>query len=487
MKKMIFIFLMFSLNLSAQNIAVTPVEYNSSEDDFAPAITRNNKTIYFTSDRSKGRQKVFMLQRNTTGELEFIGDAGSQVNDASQTGSVTLTPDGQYMIFAAFEHAVDGEGRTDLYSARKSEGKWTDIQNLGMAINSPYWDSQPSLSSDGKTLYFASDRPDGFGGTDIYFSKKTREGWTKAQNAGANINSRSDDMTPVIAADNKTFTLSSNRNGSLGGFDIYFSRIVNGVFDIPTNAGRPINSEADEFYYYILTNSNVAYFASNRAGGKGNLDIYTAVPNPHSAAAIVNVYGTVTDKVTNNGLGVDIKITDLKSKEVIADLKSDDIDGTYFVVLQPGKTYSITADKKGYLFYSERFTIPENEKGSDKQKNIKLSPIIGGGSRLLIFFDFNKTSFQDDSYPDLDKLVDFLNDHPDVKIRLEGHTDDVGEEAYNQKLSEDRAGAVKNYLVKQGIDGKRIRTVGFGETKPLILEQTEEARSQNRRVEFYIE
>jgi outer membrane protein OmpA-like peptidoglycan-associated protein len=487
MKKMVFVFLMLSLSLNAQNITVAPAEYNSSDDDFAPAITQNNKTLYFTSDKSKGKQKVFMLQRNNAGELDFIDDVGTEINDASQSGSVTLTPDGQYMIFAAYEHSVGGEGRTDLYSSRKSEGKWTDIQNLGMAINSPYWDSQPSLSSDGKTLYFASDRPGGFGGTDIYYAKKTREGWLKAQNAGSVINSGSDDMTPLIAADNKTFSFASNRSGGNGGFDIYFSRIVNGIFDVPKNAGRPINSDADEYFYYILSNSNVAYFASNRFGGKGNLDIYTAVPNPHSAAAIVNVFGTVTDKATGKGLGSDIKITDLKSKEVIADLNSDDIDGTYFVVLQPGKSYSITAAKKGYLFYSERFTIPENEKGSDKQKNIKLSPIIGGGSRLLIFFDFNKTTLQDESYPDLERLVEFLNENSDVKIRVEGHTDDVGEESYNQKLSEDRAGTVKNYLIKQGIDGKRIKAAGFGETKPLILEQTEEARSQNRRVEFYIE
>jgi outer membrane protein OmpA-like peptidoglycan-associated protein/Tol biopolymer transport system component len=487
MKKMIFIFLIFSLNLSAQNISVTPVEYNSSDDDIAPTVTRNNKTVYFTSDRSSGRQKVFMLQRNTTGELEFIGDAGSDINDADQSGSVTLTPDGQYMIFSALEHSVDGEGRTDLYSARKTDGKWTDIQNLGMAINSPEWDSQPSLSSDGKTLYFSSDRPGGFGGTDIYYSKKNREGWTKAKNVGSVINGSGDDLTPLVAADNMTFSFASNRSGGFGGFDIYFTRIANGNFDVPKNAGKPINSDADEYYYYVLSNSNIAYFASSRFGGKGNLDIYTAVPNPHSSAAIVNVYGTVTDKVTGDGLGADIKITDLKTKEVIADLKSDDIDGTYFVVLQPGKTYSITADKKGYLFYSEKFTIPENEKGSDKQKNIKLSPIIGGGTRLLIFFDFDKSTFQDESYPDLERLVEFLNENPDVKIRVEGHTDDVGVEAYNQKLSEDRAGAVKNYLIKQGIDSKRIKVFGFGETKPLILEQTEEARAQNRRVEFYIE
>lgn len=475
--------LLFSFSsLFAQKIEITPVEFNSSTDDFAPAITQNGRKIYYTSDRTKNRQKVYVVEKTSSGwsmPTEIEGD----VNDGRENGSVTLTPDGQYMIFAAYKHSISSEGRTDLYSARKVKGKWTDVQNLGPAVNSPYWDTQPSISSDGNTLFFVSDRPGGQGGTDIWISQRTREGWTKPVNAGSAINSSHDEISPIIAPDSKTFTFASDRPGGQGGFDIYFAKYNQGSFGSVKNAGEPINSKADECFYVPLQNTNVALLSSSRSGGAGALDVYTVVPNPFPSDAVVFVNGTVYDADTKESLGANIYVTDLKTGKRVATFNSDDQNGTYYIVLQPGRTYSITAQKPGYLFYSERFEIPAEEKGRETVKDIAISKT---DTRLLIFFDYDKTALKEESNPELERIVEFLRDNPNVNISLEGHTDDVGPDSYNDKLSLDRANAVRDYLVQAGIDGDRIKTKGYGKRKPLIKEKTDEARASNRRVELKI-
>ena len=350
MKKLtIFLVLVLSaLSLFGQNIQITPVDFNSGYDDFGAFMTQNGKTIFFSTDRDGG-QKVFFVKR-MDGGWELQGEIDGQVNNSQQSGSCTITPDGQYMIFAATEHASGGEGRTDLYSARKVKGEWTDIRNLGPAVNSGYWDSQPALSSDGNTLYFVSDRPGGYGGTDIYMSKRSYEGWSKAVNLSG-INSESDEMSPLVAVDNQTFTFASNKAGGIGGFDIYFAKVNDQNFSSIKNAGTPINSPADDMFYFVVANSKTAYLTSNRNNSSA-LDIFTAIPNPHTSGAVVNVQGIVTDAVTGDPLDCEIIITDLKTKQKVALLHSDDEDGSYFVVLQPGRNYSITANKKGYVFYS---------------------------------------------------------------------------------------------------------------------------------------
>ncbi len=473
---------LLSADLSAQKTKIAPVSFNSGADDFAPAVTENLRKMFFTSDKSKSKQKVYFVEKTSEG-WTFPDELEGDINDGRQCGSVTLTPDGQYMIFAAFRHDVGGEGRTDLYSARKIKGEWKDVQNLGPAVNSSYWDSQPSISADGNTLYFTSDRPGGQGGSDIWVAHRTREGWAKPVNAGSAINTSYDEMAPVVSHDNKTFTFASNRPGGQGGFDIYYSKVRGESFTEPSNAGTPVNSAGDDMFFYSIPNTNVAYFSSSREGGQGGLDIYTAIPNPYPSDAVVYVWGTVRDSKTQKPLGAKITITDLKTGQKVSTFNSDDETGNYYVVLQPGRNYSVTASKDGYLFYSEKFEIPQEAKGDELMKDIYLSQT---DTRLLIFFDFDKSELKEESSPELDRVVEFLQDKPTVEIMLEGHTDDVGDPNYNMRLSLDRANQVKSYLVKNGIAPSRITTKGYGSTQPLINEKTEDARAKNRRVEMKI-
>ncbi len=471
----------FAVNSFAQ-INIKEAGFNSREDDFPTAIVENGKYLYFTSERSDFRQKVFMIEKTSAG-WDFPEILDDEVNDGIQNGGATLTPDGQYMVFASYEHGERGYGRTDLYSARKINGEWDQIRNLGPNINSDKWDSQPYLSTDGSKLYFVSDRDGGFGGSDIYVSERTASGWGIPKNLGRTINSKYDEMSPFLSADGKTMSFASNRDNGVGGFDIYISNFKNEGFTVPQNAGEPINTSSDEYYYVSVPNADIAYYASNKPGGTGNLDIYTVVPNPYESGAVVLVSGIVSDASNGVPLGSNIIITDLKTRKKVAEFRSDDISGKYFVVLQPERSYSITATKPNYVFYSERFDIPVTDEGYNIEKNIQLSPT---GTRLLVFFDFDKSIPKDESIPELERIVDYLKENPELNVQIEGHTDDQGTDEYNNKLSIDRAKAVREYLVTAGIDGSRISAVGYGKTKPLIQEKNDKARAMNRRVEMKI-
>jgi Tol biopolymer transport system component len=299
------VFSFFSFEAQGQvkhNAAVqlTRTSFNTSSDDYPNAMTKSGGRLYVTSERS-GKQKIYFVDGNGA-EWSSMKEIDGAINDAKHSGSATLTADGQYVIFAAYSHEVEGSGRTDLYSARKEGGEWRDVQNLGPIVNSNTWDAAPSLTQDGTVLYFSSDRTGGKGGTDIYLTKRTREGWTKPQNMNE-INTASDETTPYIAADGKTFYFASNRSGGAGGFDIYVSRKSGDSFSSPTNIGTPINSEFDDIAYIAKINTDHAYFASTRSGGAGGLDVYFAVPNPEMPSPVTIVRGIVSDKVTSKPLG----------------------------------------------------------------------------------------------------------------------------------------------------------------------------------------
>ncbi|MCX8051094.1 MAG: OmpA family protein [Chlorobi bacterium] len=464
-------------------VEIFPFEYNSSADDFCPAITHNGATLYFTSDRS-GEQRIY-LSRSRGGELQSP-DRIRTLGDAAQIGCPALTPDGQTMIFAAYKHEAGSIGRTDLYMSKRSDGYWSSGTGLGSPVNSSAWDSQASLSSDGRTLYFASDRPGGKGGTDLYRSRWLGNRWSEPEPL-TELNTEYDEITPSIAPDNKTLYFASNRPGGLGGHDIYVARLQGNRFSAPQNIGEPINSASDDISYIALPNSTTAYFASDRPGGKGGFDIYRAVPNPEMPEPVVTMRGIVRNAATQVPVGADIIITDLKTKQKVATFRSDDETGEYYVTLTAGRTYAITASHPNFLFYSEQVEVPATERGRDLEKNLDLAPIENeSATRLLVFFDFDKADLKEESLPELDLAAEFLKEHPTVRVRIEGHTDDVGTDDYNLQLSKRRADAVKTYLVSKGVDEKRIMTVGYGKSRPKVKDTTPEARAQNRRVEMKI-
>jgi outer membrane protein OmpA-like peptidoglycan-associated protein/Tol biopolymer transport system component len=477
------------------DIEIQPLVINSSEDDFAPVAVRGEEMLVFTSARSGpfggvGTQRIWMATKSGTG-WSLPVTAGQALSWAEQSGSATLTPDGNFMIFAAYEWDESqpdkkGSGRTDLYSAERIGGEWRNVTNLGPVINSPDWDSQPTLSADGRTLYFASDRPGGAGGTDIYVTRRTTTGWTTPVNLGAPINTPEDDMAPTIAPDGKILFFSSKGHGGLGGFDIFAARGGNqlGVnWSSVENLGAPINSPSDEYFFVSIPNSKTSYFCSDRAG---NQDIYIAYPNPFPPEALITVQGRVLDAKSGRPVAAEITVTDLSSGEVVANYRTDDRNGDYYVILTKGRRYSITAEAPDYIFYSEEYSIPPSAEGKNLNNDIRLNRTSGGSTRLLVFFDYDKSELKDESKPDLNRAINFLKQNPTVRVEIAGHTDSVGSQAYNKKLSQDRAEAVRTYLTQGGIDQTRMIAHGYGEEQPISDNGTEDGRARNRRVEMRV-
>lgn len=475
-------------------VSLTSLSLNSSDDDFAPQYVYRGQTLFFTSSRSSptgggGDQRIWYAPRQGVNTWDNPMATGDALSYAEHVGSATLTPDGNYMIFAAYRwesgsRTLEGEGRTDLYSAERRGGVWTNVQNLGPVINTEHWESQPSLSSDGQYLYFASDRVGGQGGTDIYVSRRTATGWTEPRNVGATINTVANEMSPVLSPDGSRLFFSSNGHGGVGGYDLFVTDGGNPFDDTwrsIENLGTPINSEADEHFFVPEPNSKNGYFSSDRSG---DFDIYLAFPNPYPPEAQVIVSGKILDDRTREAVEASVSVTDLETGESVANFRSDDQTGEYAVILTKGKRYAITAEAPGYLFYSDAYTVDEDlEEGEDISKDILLRE---GSTRLLIYFDHNKAELKPESFPDLQRAVSFLERNQDLKVEIAGHTDSTGSAEYNKGLSLRRAEAVRQYMVGKKVSPGRLTAVGYGEEEPVADNGTDEGKALNRRVEMRV-
>jgi len=473
-------------------IKITPLEINTTDDEFAPVPLKGFEHLIYTSAASTpfsspGRQNIWSADRTNTG-WGNVKPAGDSLAWGRQVGSATLTPDGNFMIFAAYrwEDDIDANrsfGRTDLYSAERVRGAWTNVRNLGASINSEFWDSQPTLSSDGRVLFFASDRPGGRGGTDIYMSRRTASGWSAPVNVGAPVNSVLDEMSPTLSPDNRTLFFSSNGHGGAGGFDLFAARGGDAGWSQIDNLGTPINTAANEHYFASIPNSKNALLSSDRSG---NLDIYVAYPNPFPPEALVTVSGKVIDARSRTPVAAVITVTDLSSGEVVSTFHTDGENGDYYVILTRGRRYSITAEAPDYIFYSDEYSVPPTADGADVKKNIELFRTSGGTTRLLVYFDFDRADLKNESMPDLNRGVRFLKENPGIRVEIAGHTDSMGTDSYNNRLSQQRAESVRTYLVQGGIDASRISARGYGESQPIADNGSDEGRARNRRVEMRV-
>ncbi|MCZ7555231.1 MAG: OmpA family protein [Bacteroidia bacterium] len=465
------------------DVTIRPVSgaLNSSDDDFSPMIIGSGRVMYFTSTRN-GSQDIFTAIAGYDG-WEQIQRLGEPLNTSADEGSSSITPDGHWMVFTGCGRP-DALGDCDLYIAEYGAGMWRNVRNLGPNVNSPFWESQPAISSDGLTILFTSDRPGGQGGTDLWMTTRSHGGdWRPAVNLGAVINTVGDELAPAIAADNRTLYFSSDQHPGIGGLDIYQTTSGVSGWSAPRHMGVPVNTSDDDYFCGLSLNSQDMYFASSRAGGQGDLDIWLAVPNPLPPSPVTTVTGRVHDHNTDAPLGATLTVRDVSTNSVVSSFHSDDMDGSYVVVLQPGRDYVITAEAAGYLFYSDRFTVPAGSGNDMIRKDV---PMTRDLVRLLVFFDFDKATLQSESYVDLDRAAEWLKSNPNVSVEVAGHTDNVGARDYNKKLSQNRAEAVVQYLIGKGISSSRLRAAGYGMEQPTVTNDTEEGRAQNRRVEFRV-
>jgi outer membrane protein OmpA-like peptidoglycan-associated protein len=397
----------------------------------------------------------------------------------------------------------------DICVTNREGDHWTEPKNLGKPINTKYNESNASISADGKTLYFVSTRPDGFGGYDIWYSNKDEKGnWMDPKNIGPVINTPENEAYVFMHWDGVSLYFSSDGHGGFGQSDIFLSRKVGDGWSEPVNLGPSINSPDKEIYFTIPGSGDLAYFSSTRSDTLGLEDIY-AVPIPSTVGVkgLTLVYGIVANIDTCSKFSIDpklkIKIYDIKSctpvESVIriADSSTDvekylgktKSDGSYKVIIQAGTDYNLNAYAKGFSFHSERFVVPADAAYKEVEKNILLTPLKVGEVVVLhnIYFDFDKAVLRPESKAEMANLIRLLNENPSLKLEIRGHTDNKGSDEYNIRLSKARAKAVVDYVEEVGgIDKDRLTSVGYSFHLPIASNDADEGRQLNRRVEFKI-
>lgn len=495
----------FGINAVNNPVPFNPINLgdsvNSEYSEYLPSITADEKELVITrrlpvdkstSDNKNSEQEDFYIcyKLNDT-TWSKAKDIGPPINTPGNEGAQCLSPDGKFLYFTACNR-TDGFGSCDIYYSKKVGDAWSIPKNMGSVVNSDKWDSQPSVSSDGKTLYFTSARNGGKGGMDIWkTTKDDKDVWGTPVNLGDSINTSAGEMAPFIHPDDQTLYFASNGHMGMGGFDIFYSRKdSSGNWTKPVNIGYPINTYADDSYLIVNANGDIAYFSSDRPGGKGGMDIYSfPLYEKARPKRVTYLKGTVFNKVTKDKLEAKFELIDLSTGEIYTKSFSDAVSGEFLVCLPTEKDYALNVSKDGYLFYSENFTLTGIHSNSDPfLKDIPLQPIKKDEIVILknIFFDTDKFELKTASTAELEKLLDLLIKNPKLKIEISGHTDNVGDDKYNQVLSENRAKAVYDYLVSKGIAKERLAYKGYGETKPLETNDTDAGRAINRRTEFKV-
>ena len=512
---------------------------NSKYPEYGAIISADESVMMFTSRRNtttgggiaEGLNEYYediYITNKVGGKWTSPVNMGTNVNSNEHDATVAVAPDAQSMIIYK-----DDKGDGNLYETKLVGATWSKPVKMNKFINSKYHESSASYSNDSKTLYFVSNKPGGFGEHDIYYTKwdEIKKDWGEAVNVGPTINTKHNEESVVIHPDGKTLYFSSQGHETMGGYDIFMSKLqADGVtWGKPENIGYPINSVDDDVFFVINASGRRGYYSSFKADGYGEKDIYMITflgpEKPLQLSAEDNLLaniaepvrekliekqvdaatkritilkGVVRDEKTLKPLYSDIELIDVEENKTLAKFESNETTGKYLVSLPSGKNYGLIVRADGYLFHSENFNIPETAAYQEVVKNIDLKRVEVGSKIVLknIFYDYNKATLRDASKNELDRLIKLLVENPTLKIELSAHTDSRGGDKYNEDLSQRRAQSCVDYLIKGAIATDRLVSKGYGEQELIISDteiaklkfedEKEEAHQQNRRTEFKI-
>ncbi len=484
----------FAIQTLQKHIPFTPVNLgdsiNTRDPEYLPSLTIDQETLVFTRNIGNRNEDIFISHKTADQKWGLAEDVGPPISTpAYNEGAQKISQDGNILVYTVC-NAPNGMGSCDIYYALKTPNGWSTPQNIGPPVNSPYWDSQPCLSPDNKDLYFVSNRPGGYGGSDIYVSHLQPDGnWGKPENLGPDVNTPGDESGPFIHADNQTLFFASDGWPGIGSMDLFYTRKnADGGWGKPVNLGYPINTIDHDGSIFVAADGKTAYFASDRSDSRGQLDLYTFELYPEARPVrTLYVKGFVYDAKTRQRLTAVIDLINLGNAKTITQIHSDG-NGDYTIALPVGKDYAFNVSKKGYLFYSDNFSLKDTAAGKPFSINIGLQPIAVNASVVLknIFFDFDKYDLKPESRIELDQLAKLLEDNPALKIQINGYTDNAGNAEHNLTLSQHRADAVVAYLVSKSIAAGRLTAKGYGAARPVADNSTEEGRAQNRRTEFVV-
>lgn len=479
-----------------------PVEgISTPKDEYLPIITPDQQYVYFTRrvllppnindliPKAKERE-FFMRSRKISGSFDAGEPMPHPFNQRQNEGGATLTADNRVLFYTVCEYNANGYYNCDICTSTRDYDDWGRITNTGKGVNTAdYWESQPSVTSDGGKLYYISDRPGGLGGYDIYVSEKQEDGsWGQAKNLGEPINTPGNEKSPFIHTDSQTLYFSSDGHPGLGGYDIFYARKEEGKWKKPINIGYPINSKEDDVGFFVSTDGKDGYFASNKLEGKGGWDLYSFELYPEARPQkVLLLKGTLKDEKADTLVQARVELKNAQTR-TIREIPVNKKTGEYVAVVPLKNDYILTVKKEGFAYVSHYIEAEDTSSGATEDLDIAIKPIEVGESYQLNDITFETDSINLDAAAEMiiEGFVEFLQENPGVKVSIEGHTDDVGDAGYNLRLSERRAEAVYQRLIETGISAARLRYAGYGESKPLSGNDTESGRAANRRTVFVV-
>jgi outer membrane protein OmpA-like peptidoglycan-associated protein len=469
---------------------------NSPYPEYLPSLTADGRRLYFTSRRPQAGKEpspltggydedLYWCERDENGRWQPAQPLGPPINSDRNEGAAFFSADGQWAFITLCDRA-DGLGSCDIYFSELDGDRWLPPKNLGPAVNSSAWESHPSLTHDRKRLYFASSRPGGQGGSDIWYTEWKNGAWHPPINIGPPINTPGDEYSPMIAADGRTLYFASDYHPGMGGMDLFVSYLSDTGWTTPKNLGYPLNTPGDEQTLCVDAAGRIGYVALERPEGLGKQDIYafSLWPEIQPQRAASYVRGFVYDSLTKAPLAARVRIVDLELRDTIRALTSNRVTGEFVTSLPLRSRYALLAEAPGYLFYSQHFDLRESDQAYELRVPLE-KPRKGSTIRLRnVFFEFDRADIKPESEVELLEVVRLLQAHPKWKVEVQGHTDSVGTAMYNQQLSQRRAEAVRQFLIERGIKAERIQARGYGSSRPIAPNTTEEGRALNRRTEI---
>ena len=471
---------------------------NSAGDDYLPYMPADESVLLFTSRRSgsmggynsnlRDYSEDFFVSQRKENTWEPAKNLGPPVNTERNEGAASLSQDGRLLLYTICNHP-EGLGRCDIFFSTKKGDTWSKPRNIGQAINSPAWESQPFLSHDGNTLFFVSDRKGGKGGRDIWYSELVAGHWSTARNLIGPINTEGNEGAPFLHADGVSLYFASDAHPGFGEMDLFVSYRSEGSWTEPKNLGYPLNTVSEEANIFINPKGNKGFINSTRPGGLGKSDIYSFTLDERIRPQIATfLRGVTRDSLTQKPLRSKVTLVDLETGDTLRTQNSDVLTGKFLMSLPLDRSYAALVETPGYLFASKHFFLKGLEEDTYFDLIIDLLPIKEGAQVVLnnVFFDTGKWDLKPESHTELDVLQKYLVQNPKLKIELQGHTDDVGGDEDNLTLSQRRADAVKEYLVEQGIHSERLFAKGYGESQPKVENDSDENRAINRRTEFKV-
>lgn len=465
---------------------------NSASADYGPSLNIHDDMLFFTSKRKEVDETIrfrededlYFSKKDHYG-MWSKAEPIDKLNSGFNEGSPHLSGDGKSLIFSRCE-CPDCYGDCDLFITHlQKDSTWSKPENMGVNVNSVSWDSHPSLSHKGDTLYFASDRLGGFGLSDIYYSIKDSNGeWTPAKNAGPVINTRKNDVSPFYHPKyNVLYFSSSGQLYNFGEFDIYKSYLSDGHWSEPKNIGPLVNGRGSEFYFTIDYKSELLFYARSSGKDLNKQDIYSfPLPMEAHPEATVSVEGSLKDSLSGKPFKGIVSIIDLDKRVEVAPMHLKE-DGSFQFDLVNKRNYLLVIQGDDFFRIEEIFYLD----GPMELHKLTV-PISSKVKFESIEFDIGKSELKDEMYADLNKVVNFLYDNENFMLKISGHTDSQGDPETNLRLSKERASNIRDYMVIfAGIIENRVQAEGYGSTRPIIKDETtEEDRKINRRVEFEI-